>query len=43
MKEKSIRSGKNREKSTTFAKNTAHNERSLLNNSYLCNATVNKI
>ena len=36
MKEKSIRSGRNQEKITTFAKNTAHNERRLLNFSYLC-------
>ena len=41
MKEKSIRSGRNREKSTTFAKNTAHNERRLLNFSYLCNVAEN--
>ena len=41
MKEKSIRSGHNREKSTTFAKNTAHNERRLLNFSYLCNVADN--
>ena len=36
MKEKSLRSGGNQEKMTTFAKNTAHNERRLLNFSYLC-------
>jgi hypothetical protein len=29
MKEKSIRSSRNKEKMTTFAKNTAHNEVTL--------------
>ena len=28
-------------KRTTFAKNTAHTERFLLNNSYLCTVTEN--
>ena len=41
MKEKSLRSGRNKEKKTTFAKNTAHNERRLLNFSYLCNVADN--
>ena len=41
MKEKSLRSGGNQEKMTTFAKNTAHNERRLLNFSYLCNVAEN--
>ena len=36
MKEKSLRRVRNQEKMTTFAKNTAHNERRLLNFSYLC-------
>ena len=41
MKEKSIRSGRNKEKMTTFAKNTAHNERRLKKNAYLCNVAEN--
>ena len=41
MKEKSIRSGRNKEKKTTFAKNTAHNERRLLNFSYICTVAEN--
>ena len=41
MKEKSIKIGKNREKSTIFAKITAHNERRLLNFSYICTVTEN--
>ena len=36
MKEKTIRSGRNQEKMTTFAKNTAHNERRFKKNAYLC-------
>ena len=41
MKEKSIRSSKNREKCTIFAKITAHNERRLLNFSYICTVAEN--
>ena len=41
MKEKSLRRVRNQEKMTTFAKNTAHNERRLLNFSYLCNVADN--
>ena len=41
MKEKSIKIGRNREKSTAFTKNTAHIERCLLNISYLCNVAEN--
>ena len=41
MKEKSTKIDRIREKSTTFAKNTAHNERRLLNFSYLCNVAEN--
>ena len=41
MKEKSLRRVRNQEKMTTFAKNTAHNERRLLNFSYLCNVAEN--
>ena len=41
MKEKSLISSGNQEKFTTFAKNTAHNERRLLNFSYLCNVADN--
>ncbi len=37
MKEKSIRSGRNKEKMTTFAKNTAHKATRLRKNAYLCN------
>ena len=37
MKEKSLRRVRNQEKITTFAKNTAHNERRLRKNAYLCN------
>ena len=36
MKEKSLRRVRNQEKMTTFAKNTAHNERRLRKNAYLC-------
>ena len=36
MKEKSLRRVRNQEEMTTFAKNTAHNERRSLNFSYLC-------
>ena len=36
MKEKSLRRVRNQEKMTAFAKNTAHDERRLLNFSYLC-------
>ena len=41
MKEKSLRRVRNQEKMTTFAKNTAHNERRLLNFSYLCSVADN--
>jgi hypothetical protein len=41
MKEKSLRRVRNQGKMTTFAKNTAHNERRLLNFSYLCNVADN--
>ena len=37
MDKKRIEEGKIREECTIFAKNTAHNERSMLNFSYLCN------
>ena len=36
MKEKTMRSSRIQKNFTTFAKNTAHNERRLLNFSYLC-------
>ena len=36
MKGKTMKNSRNREKITTFAKITAHNERHLLNFSYIC-------
>ena len=36
MKEKTMRSSRIQKIFTTFAKNTAHNERRLLNFSYIC-------
>ena len=41
MKEKSLRRVRNQGKMTTFAKNTAHIERRLLNFSYICNVADN--
>ena len=41
MKEKTMRSSRIQKIFTTFAKNTAHNERRLLNFSYLCNVADN--